>query len=118
MFTGSPAYRGSFRYTSALPGAPCLCGSSPFFCAHHEELNGKGYPCGLNSGQIPVQAKMMTICDISDALSASDCPYKRAVPTDRALGILKLCVRDEEIDPELFRVFLDAQVYRLAAKPS
>ena len=45
-------------------------------------------------------------------------PYKRAVPTDRALDILKLCVRDEEIDPELFRVFLDAQVYCLAAKSS
>ena len=63
-----------------------------------------------------MQAKMMTICDIFDALSASDRPYKRAVPTDRALEILKLCVRDEEIDSELFRLFLDAQVYRLVAK--
>jgi HD-GYP domain-containing protein (c-di-GMP phosphodiesterase class II) len=83
---------------------------------HHEKLNGKGYPFGLNSERIPVQAKMMTICDIFDALSASDRPCKRAVPTDRALDILKLCVRDDEIDPELFRVFLDAQVYRLAGK--
>jgi HD-GYP domain-containing protein (c-di-GMP phosphodiesterase class II) len=62
--------------------------------------------------------KMMTISDIFDALSASDRPYKSAVPTDRALDILTLCVRDEEIDPELFRVFLDAQVYRLAGKSS
>jgi HD-GYP domain-containing protein (c-di-GMP phosphodiesterase class II) len=60
---------------------------------------------------------MMTICDIFDALSASDRPYKRAIPTDRALDILKLSVRDEEIDPELFRLFLDAQVYRLVSKP-
>jgi HD-GYP domain-containing protein (c-di-GMP phosphodiesterase class II) len=59
---------------------------------------------------------MMTICDIFDALSASDRPYKRAVPTDRALDILKLCVRDEEIDAELFRVFLDARVYATVAK--
>ena len=42
----------------------------------------------------------------------------RLIPTDRALDILKLCVRDEEIDPEPFRVFLDKQVFRLAAKPS
>jgi HD-GYP domain-containing protein (c-di-GMP phosphodiesterase class II) len=63
-----------------------------------------------------VQAKMMTICDIFDALSASDRPYKRAIPADRALDILKHCVRDAEIDAELFRVFLEAQVYRLAGK--
>ena len=61
---------------------------------------------------------MMAICDIFDALSASDRPYKRAVPTNRALDILKLCARDEEIDAELFRVFLDAQIYRLAGKSS
>jgi len=61
---------------------------------------------------------MMAICDIFDALSASDRPYKRAIPPDRALDILKLCVREEEIDAELFRVFLDAQVYRIAGTPS
>jgi HD-GYP domain-containing protein (c-di-GMP phosphodiesterase class II) len=60
---------------------------------------------------------MMTICDIFDALSASDRPYKRAVPTDHALDILTLCARNEEIDPELFRLFLDAQVYRLVSQP-
>jgi HD-GYP domain-containing protein (c-di-GMP phosphodiesterase class II) len=86
--------------------------------AHHEKLNGKGYPRGLNSAQIPVQAKMMTICDIYDALSASDRPYKRAVPTDRALDILKLCVREQEIDAELFRVFLEARVYTVVSKPA
>ena len=83
--------------------------------AHHEKLNGTGYPYGLTADKIPVQAKMMTICDIYDALSASDRPYKRAVPTDRALDILKLCVRDQEVDADLFRVFLDAQIYRLIA---
>ena len=71
----------------------------------------------MTAAEIPVQAKMMTICDIFDALSASDRPYKRAVPTDRAIDILKLCVSDEEIDPVLFQLFLDAQIYRLAAKP-
>lgn len=84
--------------------------------AHHEKLNGKGYPHGLNAAEIPVQAKMMTICDIFDALSATDRPYKRAVPTDRALDILKLCVGEGEVDAELFRMFLDAQVYRVAVQ--
>jgi len=108
----------SFNFLAQIPWTPEFRAIPEIARAHHEKLNGKGYPFGLNSGQIPVQAKMMTICDIYDALSASDRPYKRAVPTDRALDILKLCVRDEEIDPELFRVFLDAQVYRLAGKSS
>jgi HD-GYP domain-containing protein (c-di-GMP phosphodiesterase class II) len=108
----------SFNFLAQIPWTPEFRTIPAIARAHHEKLNGKGYPFGLNSGQIPVQAKMMTICDIFDALSASDRPYKRAVPTDRALDILKLCVRDEEIDPELFRIFLDAQVYRLAGKSS
>ncbi len=84
--------------------------------AHHEKLNGKGYPSGLTGAEIPVQAKMMTICDIFDALSATDRPYKRAVPTDRALDILNLCVQDAEVDAELFRMFVESQVYRVAVK--
>ena len=107
----------SFNFLAQIPWTPEYRGIPEIARAHHEKLNGRGYPNGLTAGEIPVQAKMMTICDIFDALSASDRPYKRAVPTDRALEILKLCVRDEEIDPELFRLFLDAQVYRLVAKP-
>jgi HD-GYP domain-containing protein (c-di-GMP phosphodiesterase class II) len=107
----------SFNFLAQIPWTPEYRGIPEIARAHHEKLNGQGYPNGLKSAEIPVQAKMMTICDIFDALSASDRPYKRAVPADRALEILKLCVRDEEIDSELFRLFLDAQVYRLVAKP-
>jgi HD-GYP domain-containing protein (c-di-GMP phosphodiesterase class II) len=106
----------SFNFLAQIPWTEEFRGIPEIARAHHEKLNGKGYPFGLRSNQIPVQAKMMTICDIFDALSASDRPYKRAVPTDRALDILKLCVRDEEIDAELFRVFLDARVYATVAK--
>jgi HD-GYP domain-containing protein (c-di-GMP phosphodiesterase class II) len=107
----------SFNFLAQIPWTPEYRGIPEIARAHHEKLNGKGYPNSLTAAEIPVQAKMMTICDIFDALSASDRPYKRAVPTDRALEILKLCVRDEEVDPELFRLFLDAQVYRLVSKP-
>jgi HD-GYP domain-containing protein (c-di-GMP phosphodiesterase class II) len=108
----------SFNFLAQIPWTPEFRAIPEIARAHHEKLNGKGYPFRLNGAQIPVQAKMMTICDIFDALSASDRPYKRAIPTDRALDILKLCVREEEIDAELFRVFLDAQVYRIAGTPS
>jgi HD-GYP domain-containing protein (c-di-GMP phosphodiesterase class II) len=105
-----------FNFLTQIPWTAEFRGIPEIARAHHEKLNGKGYPFGLGSDQIPVQAKMMTICDIFDALSASDRPYKRAIPADRALDILKHCVRDAEIDAELFRVFLEAQVYRLAGK--
>lgn len=108
----------SFNFLAQIPWTPEYRGIPEIARAHHEKLNGQGYPKGLLAADIPVQAKMMTICDIFDALSASDRPYKRAVPTDRAIDILKLCVRDEEIDSELFRLFLEAQIYRLAAKPA
>lgn len=108
----------SFNFLTQIPWTSEFRAIPEIARAHHEKLNGKGYPYGLNGSQIPVQAKMMTICDIFDALSASDRPYKRAIPTDRALDILRLCVREEEIDPELFRIFLEGQVYRVAAKPA
>ncbi len=84
--------------------------------AHHEKLNGTGYPYKLRGDEIPVQAKIMTICDIFDALSASDRPYKKAVPPDRALDILEMSVRDHELDPELYRLFLDAKIFQLSDK--
>jgi len=106
----------SFNFLTQIPWTSDFRGIPEIARAHHEKLNGTGYPYGLTASEIPVQAKMMTICDIYDALSASDRPYKRAVPTDRALDILKLCVRDHEVDPELFRVFVEAQIYRLIAQ--
>jgi HD-GYP domain-containing protein (c-di-GMP phosphodiesterase class II) len=85
--------------------------------AHHEKLNGTGYPYKLRGDEIPVQTKIMTICDIFDALSASDRPYKRSVPPDRALAILEMSVKDQELDPELYRLFLEAKIFHLANKP-
>ncbi|MGH9678639.1 MAG: HD-GYP domain-containing protein, partial [Candidatus Acidiferrales bacterium] len=80
--------------------------------AHHEKLNGTGYPYKLRGDEIPVQAKIMTICDIFDALSASDRPYKKAVPPARALDILEMSVKDRELDPDLYRLFVEAKIYK------
>ena len=78
---------------------------------HHEKLNGQGYPYKLSAPEIPVQTRMMTISDIFDALSAADRPYKHSVNLDHALEILQLAVDDGELDPSLFKIFLDAKVY-------
>jgi len=86
--------------------------------AHHEKLDGSGYPYKLKRQEIPLQAKMMTICDMFDALSAADRPYKKAVSPQRALEILEMGVRDNELDAELFNLFLDAKIYQLTLKRS
>ncbi|MEC7526287.1 MAG: HD domain-containing phosphohydrolase [Myxococcota bacterium] len=79
--------------------------------AHHEKLNGSGYPKGLTDEHIPLQSKIMTIADIYDALTARDRPYKKAVPRERALAILGFEVKDGNIDGDLVQAFVDAEVF-------
>jgi HD-GYP domain-containing protein (c-di-GMP phosphodiesterase class II) len=79
--------------------------------AHHEKLDGTGYPRGLHAAAIPAPARMMTIADIYDALTASDRPYKKAVPAEKALDILATEVKQGKCDPELFRLFVDAKIW-------
>jgi HD-GYP domain-containing protein (c-di-GMP phosphodiesterase class II) len=80
--------------------------------AHHEYLNGTGYPNRLPGKDIPVESRIMTIADIFDALTASDRPYKKAVPIERALSIIESEVKAGKCDPDLFRVFVQAEVYK------
>jgi len=65
----------------------------------------------VSAGEIPIQTRMMTISDIFDALTASDRPYKRAVPLPRALDIMAQEVKGGMLDNELFRLFTEAEVY-------
>ncbi|HEY3592542.1 MAG TPA: HD domain-containing phosphohydrolase, partial [Polyangiaceae bacterium] len=81
--------------------------------AHHEYLNGRGYPHRLGAPEIPIESRILTIADIFDALTASDRPYKKAVPTARALDIIESEVGAGKCDADLFRLFVDAQVYRV-----
>jgi HD-GYP domain-containing protein (c-di-GMP phosphodiesterase class II) len=106
----------SFNFLLQIPWTKQIREIPRIVRAHHEKLNGSGYPYQLRSDEIPVQAKIMTICDIFDALSASDRPYKKAVAADRALNILEMSVKDQELDPELYRLFLEARIFHLADK--
>jgi len=101
----------TFNFLMQIPWTKNLRRIPEIARAHHEKINGTGYPYKLHGDEIPLPTKMMTICDIFDALTASDRPYKRAVPVERALGILEECVRANEIDPEFFRLFRKARVY-------
>ncbi len=79
--------------------------------AHHEKLDGSGYPLGMKAPDIPLQSKIMTIADIYDALTASDRPYKKAVPMEHALDILDAERRAGALDGELFELFVTARIY-------
>lgn len=106
----------TYNFLSRIPWASHLKAVPQIAYAHHEKLDGSGYPRNLTSAEIPIPSKMMTIADIYDALTASDRPYKRAVPADRALQILQYERNDGKIDAELFRIFVDAKVFEIVSK--
>jgi HD-GYP domain-containing protein (c-di-GMP phosphodiesterase class II) len=99
-------------FLQAIPWTSELRNIPEIARAHHEKLNGTGYPYKLSAPEIPLQTRMMTISDIFDALAAADRPYKKAVSVDRALEILELAVQDGELDAALFDIFRQAQIYR------
>jgi hypothetical protein len=101
----------TFRFLSQIPWGKALSRVPIIAGAHHEKLNGTGYPNRLRAEEIPVQSKMMAVADIYDALTASDRPYKKAVPVDKALGILDFSVKDGHLDGELVRIFKDAKIW-------
>lgn len=79
--------------------------------AHHEKLDGSGYPYGMTDSEIPLPSKIMTICDIYDALTASDRPYKPAMKTEKAIDILVEEADKGLLDGDLVQVFVDAKVF-------
>jgi HD-GYP domain-containing protein (c-di-GMP phosphodiesterase class II) len=85
--------------------------------AHHERLDGTGYPNRLKGTEIPLQSKIMTVSDIFDALTAADRPYKKAVPLSRALDILEMEVKQGHIDQELVRIFVAAKAWSSLDNP-
>ncbi len=96
----------SLPYPSHMKNVPQLAGG------HHERMDGKGYPKGLKRHEMPLAARMMGIADVFEALTASDRPYKKAMPLSRALTILGKMKLDNHIDPDLFDVFIHEKVYQ------
>lgn len=78
---------------------------------HHEQMNGKGYPKGLTGDQMSLQARMMAIADVFEALTARDRPYKKGKTLSESLQILGFMKKDGHIDPDLFQLFIDERIY-------
>jgi len=92
-------------FTKKLARAPELA------CMHHEHLDGKGYPLGLKGEQIPIEARILAIADIYDALTASDRPYKKGMPVENALKIMGFMVKEGKIDKNIMDLFIRQKVW-------
>jgi HD-GYP domain-containing protein (c-di-GMP phosphodiesterase class II) len=101
----------TYHYLSQIPWTKDLRNVPQIARAHHEKLNGRGYPHQISAPEIPLQARMIAICDVYDGITACDRPYKEAATPEQALAILSAAVANGEIDGELFRVFREARVY-------
>jgi hypothetical protein len=104
----------TFDFLSRIPWGRRFFRLPNIASSHHEKIDGSGYPRGLKADEIPIQSKIMAVADIYDALTASDRPYKRAVPTPRALDILWLETKDRHLDADLVRLFVEGEVYRVS----
>ena len=106
----------TFRFLSQIPWTGEFARVPEIAFAHHEKMDGTGYPRRLLKNEIPLQSRMMTIADIFDALVAWDRPYKKAVPVDKALGILTDEAKQGKLDSDLLQVFIEARVFELTAR--
>ncbi len=82
-----------------------------FAGGHHEKLDGTGYPNGLNEEQLSVQARILALADIFEALTARDRPYKKAKSLAESMKIMGFMAKDKHIDPEIFKVFVQEKIY-------
>ncbi|GAB6405686.1 HD domain-containing phosphohydrolase [Pseudomonas sp. MHK4] len=96
---------------SQLPFPEHLGNVAEIAGGHHEKMDGTGYPKRLRREQMSLPARMMAIADIFEALTAADRPYKKAKTLSEALGIMANMCRDAHIDPQLFELFINAQIY-------
>ena len=103
----------TFNFLDKIPWTKDLKRVPLIAYAHHEKLDGSGYPRSVDSKQIPFQSRLITISDIYDALTAADRPYKKAVIEERALDILLDEAKAKKLDHYLVKLFIDAKIYEL-----
>ena len=101
----------TIKMLESLPWPKHLKRVPEYAGGHHERMDGKGYPKGLKRDEMSVQARIMGIADIFEALTARDRPYKSGMKLSQALRILENFSKNGHIDPDLFDVFVNRKVY-------
>jgi len=106
----------TIKMLEALPWPKHLKNVPEYAGGHHERMDGKGYPKGLTREQMSVQARVMGIADIFEALTAKDRPYKKGKTLSESLQILGKMRLGGHVDPDLFDVFVRKRVYQRYAE--
>jgi len=101
----------TYHFLQRIPWTKHLKDVPMIAYGHHEKLDGSGYPRGLKHHEIPIQTQMLTVADIYDALTASDRPYKRRLPIETAMKILRQEAAKNKINGDLVELFEQRQVF-------
>ena len=104
------------KILSGLPFPKQIRHVADYAAAHHENIDGSGYPFGLKGEEIPLQARIITIADIFEALTAKDRPYRPGKTLSEALKIMGFMVKDNHIDKNVFEFFIKEKIYADYAK--
>ncbi len=102
----------SYDFLLNIPWTEELARIAEIVRGHHEKLDGSGYPDGVTGDKLALETRIMTVCDIFDALTASDRPYKKALPVEKALQILEWEAKDGMLDGDIVQLFVKSGVYR------
>jgi len=102
----------TYMFLNLIPWSGYLANIPDIAHAHHEKLDGSGYPRRLTAENIPVQSKVMAITDIFDALTSPDRPYKSGMSVEAALKVLEAEVKNGKLDKEFFSVFVESKSYK------
>jgi HD-GYP domain-containing protein (c-di-GMP phosphodiesterase class II) len=103
--------RVTYKMLSQLPFPKKLGHVAEYAGAHHEKLDGSGYPDGRRKEDLSLQSRILALADIFEALTAKDRPYKKGKTLREALDIMKFMVKDQHIDADLFDLFVQRQIY-------
>jgi len=96
---------------NSLPYPKNLSNVPEFAGGHHEKIDGMGYPLGLTGEEMSIQAKVMAVADIFEALTAHDRPYKKGKKISESMRILGFMKDDYHIDKDIFEVFVKEKIY-------
>jgi HD-GYP domain-containing protein (c-di-GMP phosphodiesterase class II) len=99
------------KILSQLPFPKKLKHVPEYAAAHHEALSGKGYPKGLDAGQLSLQSRILALADVFEALTAKDRPYMKSKTLSEAMHIMTMMVNERHIDPDLFDLFTREEIY-------
>lgn len=101
----------TMKMLSQLPFPKRLAKVPEYAAGHHEKIDGSGYPLGLKGDQLPLQARILAVADVFEALTAKDRPYKEPMKISTAIQILGKMKDQQHIDPNIYDLFLKTRLY-------